>query len=419
MVTSNFWPEPTSTSRTVSEFARFLADRGLDVRVATALPFYPQWSIWSDYRGSLWRTEHWDGIRVYRTWHFISPRPSTLTRMLHEATLSILGFPNLVRVLWRARVAYIVSPALSYAFTASLIATVLGVRRVLVVKDVMPEAAMELGMLRSRLMIGVSRWLARVAYALAHEIHTLGEGMRRRIAGRTLRTEKIRIVPDTIDPAEMAPVARSDNEFRRRFVSSGTFAVLHTGNMGQKQDLDLLLRTAERLRQEPGIHFYVFGDGAVKEEFLKRRAALDLTNVSHHPLQDRWLVPHMLSGADVVLVSQRAEVVDIVVPSKLITALGAGAMVVAPCAADSETARLVHESGGGIVTPPGDDARLAEVLLQVRAGQVNVDDLRHRARQYAVEHFGREGVYGPIADQLSSRSSLCGGRAGLYLGALV
>src|SRR3989454_2808998 len=52
-------------------------------------------------------------------------------------------------------------------------------------------------------------------------------------------------------------------------------------------------------------------------------------NVSHHPLQERSLLSHVLSGADVVLVSQLAEVVDIVVPSKLVTAMGAGAMIVA------------------------------------------------------------------------------------------
>jgi colanic acid biosynthesis glycosyl transferase WcaI len=400
IITTYFWPEQTGISQTVGEFAAFLTQRGMDVRVATAMPYYPQWQIWPDYRGAIWRTEQREGMTIYRSWHLVSPTPSTLTRVLHEATLSLFAIPNLIRALRRADVAYIVSPALLCALTGLIVATAFRVRRVLVVKDVMPDAAVELGMLRSPLMISASRWLARRAYALASEIQTLAEGMRRRIARETREATKVRIVPDTIDVRELEPVPSGQNEFRRRFVSDGAFAVLHTGNIGKKQDLDLLLRAAGRLRDESGIHFYVFGDGAMKGHFLQRLADLGLENVSHYPLQERWMLRHMLSGADVVLVSQRAEVVDIVMPSKLITALGAGAMIVASCAADSESARVVREGGGGIVTSPGDDEALVQLLLRIRRGEVNTEQYRERARSYASRRFDREAVYGPIADAL-------------------
>ena len=38
VVASNYWPEPTGVSQTVTEFAEFLARSGADVRVATAMP---------------------------------------------------------------------------------------------------------------------------------------------------------------------------------------------------------------------------------------------------------------------------------------------------------------------------------------------------------------------------------------------
>jgi len=319
-----------------------------------------------------------------------------VTRLLHEATLSFVSLPNIWRVLRRASEAYVVSPALSYAFTAMLLAKVLGVRTVLVVKDVMPDAAVELGMLRNRAAIALSRWIARKLYQWADEIHTLGEGMRQRIARRVEREEKIRIVPDTIDGAELAPVAPANNEFRKRFAAASTFAVLHTGNMGQKQDLDLILRAARRLRSDSGIHFYVFGDGAVKQDFLRQREEWRLDNVSHFPLQERWMLRHMLSGADVVLVSQLPEVVDIVVPSKLITALGAGAMVVAACAPLSETARLIRESKGGVWVPASDDLEFARALERIRRGDVDVQACRRNGREFAVRMFDRNVVYGQL-----------------------
>ena len=198
---------------------------------------------------------------------------------------------------------------------------------------------------------------------------------------------KIRIVSDTVDGDELAPIPPERNEFRRRFVPEGIFAVVHSGNMGKKQGLDLLLRTADRLRDDKGIHFFVFGEGAVKTEFLRRRAELQLDNVFHYPLQERWMLSHMLSGADVVLISQLPQVVDIVVPSKLITSLAAGSFVVAACADDSETARLVKMSGGGCVVEADNEEALAQMICKARDGDFDSATCRKRGREEEADYF--------------------------------
>ena len=400
VVSSNYWPERTGIGQVVTEFATFLAGRGLRVRVATAMPYYPEWRIYPEYRGALSRRERRDGVEIFRAWHLVAPRPSTLGRLLHELSLCLIAIPSLVRVLRGARVAFVNSPDLAFAATGAMLARLFRVPTILLVHDVMPDAAVELGMLRNAAALRATRWLARRLYAMADEIVTLGDGMRRRI--RLLAGDRpIRIVPVTVNGAELAPPPMARNEFRARFVPPGTFAVLHSGNMGQKQDLHLLLRTAERLRGEGDLRFFVFGDGAVKAEFLAQLARLGLENVAHFPLQDRGLLPHMLAGADAVLVSQRPEVVDIVLPSKLVTAMAAGAMIVAACAPDSETARVVRESSGGLLVPASDDATLADTLLRLKRGEVDTAGCRGRARAYALQHFDREAVYGTIADRVS------------------
>jgi hypothetical protein len=113
----------------------------------------------------------------------------------------------------------------------------------------------------------------------------------------------------------------------------------------------------------------------------------------------------VLSGADVLHVSQLAQVVDIAVPSKLLTALGAGAMILAACARDSETARIVDESHGGILVPAGDDDALAKEIQQIRAGVVNISGYRARAREYALRVFDRDAVYGPVLDSIARMAS--------------
>jgi colanic acid biosynthesis glycosyl transferase WcaI len=405
VVSAYFWPEQTGISQVVWELAEFLAARGVEVDVVTAMPFYPAWRIDDQYRRRIWSSEVHHDVRIRRSWHYVRPAPSTFTRLLHEATLALFALPNLVLSLRRARYAYIVSPQLTFAWVASLVARVMRVEFTLVVQDVMPDAAVELGMLKSKTMIGVSRWFARTLYNAADEISTLSEGMKRRIAVLCERPSPISLVPNTIDAEELKAPPIESNEFRRRFVPNGVFAVLHTGNMGQKQDLDLLLSAAQLLRDDPRVRFFVFGDGAERERFLRRRSELKLTNVEQHPLQERWLLPHMLSGADLVLVSQLPEVTDLVVPSKLLTAMGAGAAIVAACHGDSEVARLLTEANGGIVIPASDSQMLVSVIRRISNDPDAMSEYRRSARDYAKAHFARHVVFDGVLGRLRNRMS--------------
>ena len=115
------------------------------------------------------------------------------------------------------------------------------------------------------------------------------------------------------------------------------------------------------------------------------------------------MISRMLSGADVVLVSQWPEVVDIVVPSKLLTALGAGAMIVPPCPHNSETAKLIAESGGGVVVPPSDDIARVDAIDRVRTGRINVLEHPTNARRFAIERFDRNRVYDSVLRNILPR----------------
>lgn len=406
IVTSNYWPEQTGIGQVTTEFAEFLRAKGIRISIATAAPYYPEWRIRDKYRGRLWLTETREGVVIHRAAHYARPNPTTLSRVMHELTLCLLSLPNMVRAIHGSDAVFVVSPDLSHAFLGSVVAGLLRVPRTVVIQDVQPDAAVEMGMLTNKTAISVSRWLAKRLYTSAREIYTLSEGMRRRIIEAGADEDKVVIIPNTVDENEFAYRPGLGSDFRNRFVRPGAFAVVHTGNMGEKQDLPLLLRTARRLRPNGRIQFLIFGDGAMKPQFLELKEEWKLGNVSHFPLQDRSLLPHMLYGADVCLVSQAATVVDIVVPSKLITAMAAGAMIVAACSSNSETAQILRASGGGLIVPPGDDAALAETIENIRDGKVDVEHHRSSVRNFAQAHFSRNASYRPVLERFEVKEEL-------------
>jgi glycosyltransferase involved in cell wall biosynthesis len=97
--------------------------------------------------------------------------------------------------------------------------------------------------------------------------------------------------------------------------------------------------------------------------------------------------------------------VDIVVPSKMLTALVSGACIVAACSPGSAPADMIEASGGGHVVPAEDEHSLAETLRRIARGEMDTSTMRRRAREYAIRTFDRQNVYGPIAAKLLTRLS--------------
>ena len=60
----NFSPELTGIGKYTGELAAWLVAQGHEVRVVTAPPYYPAWSVSAGYSGSRWQREEWQGVQV-------------------------------------------------------------------------------------------------------------------------------------------------------------------------------------------------------------------------------------------------------------------------------------------------------------------------------------------------------------------
>jgi glycosyltransferase involved in cell wall biosynthesis len=143
------------------------------------------------------------------------------------------------------------------------------------------------------------------------------------------------------------------------------FCLMFAGNLGEAQSLQTILDAAALLRDKPGIHWIMIGDG-------RRRAWLE-AEVANQGLQShfRFLgrrpakqMPRYFSLADVLLVTLKDnQVFSLTIPSKVQSYLACGKPVVA--ALNGEGAKVVSDSGAGIAVPAGDAQRLAEAVEQL------------------------------------------------------
>jgi len=289
-------------------------------------------------------------------------------------------------------VIFCISPPLQLGVTAHVLGKLKGAPFILLVKDLIPDAAIALGMLKNPWAIKIARLMERFVYSRAHAILVICQGFADNLKAKGVPESKSLILPDWVDTNFIRPLERNNSFRHAHNLNDKQFVILHAGNMGAKQGLDNAIKAARQLEDQNDILFLLVGDGSDKARLVDTATREGVSNVRFLPLQPRDMLPHMLSAADVLLLNQRADVVDMVIPSKLLTYMAAGRPIVAAVHPDSETAKYIRRADCGLVVSPEEPGLLADAIRQVYAKPDLAIRFGRSARAFAEEHFARERV---------------------------
>ncbi|MGW3805021.1 glycosyltransferase family 4 protein, partial [Streptomyces clavifer] len=187
----------------------------------------------------------------------------------------------------------------------------------------------------------------------------------------------------------------------------GTPVLLHSGNMGLKQGLDVLVGLA---RLAPDIRVVLMGDGNQRTGL--RELAAGLPNIDFLPPAGADEFTDVLAAADVLAVTQRASVLDMSVPSKLTSYFVSGRPVVASVADEGGTADEVRRSGAGVLVAPEDPAALLAAVRKLADDPEAADALGAQGPRYVAHHLSREAGLARFDALLTEVLGDAQGRAG-------
>ncbi len=395
----NYTPELTGIGKYTGEMAAWLAQRGHEVRVVTAPPYYPAWRIREDYRGTSYRRERAPGMPlVRRTPLYVPHRPTGFKRVAHLVSFMLGSLPAMLReMFWQPQVVFTVEPTFFCVPTTLFVAKGAGAACWLHVQDFEVDAAFDLGLLPAEGPIhDVALRVERFFIHAFDRVSGISPRMVERARMKGTSEEGTILFPNWVDVDAIYPIDRAVN--RRNSIRSELAArvagiedkivLLYSGNMGAKQGLELLAPLADRFAGDDRVHFVFCGDGAFRpqlELLVSGRA-----NVTLLPLQPLERLNDLLNAADIHLLPQRAGAADLVMPSRLTGMLASGRPVVATAAPGTQLAQAVE--GCGLAVPAEDPAALYAAVLRL----VEDKELRLRlgraARAYAVKHLGKEQV---------------------------
>ncbi|HEX4487539.1 MAG TPA: WcaI family glycosyltransferase [Terriglobales bacterium] len=405
VLTINYWPEATGIGAVLTRRCEYLASIGHEVTVCTAMPYYPEWRIHDGYTRKLFARESRHGVNILRSWLWVPKRVTSAKRVLLEASFFAT---SLLRALSSGKpdLLLVVSPPLGLALSAVLLSRWSGAPYVFDVEDLQPDSAGDLGMLPPAVLPALFR-LEAMAYRKAALISTVTEGMRQRIIAKKVDPQKVIVVPPPADKNCFAIHQGSEGrDFRRQHRLEGKFLVAHSGNMGVKQGLNVVLEAAEKLRHHPDLAFLLAGNGAMRPQLEARARALQLRNLHFLPLLEQPQFLQMLAAIDMALIVQQATVSDIAFPSKTVTLLSAARPIAAAVSASSEIGRVLRQSEGGVVTEPERVDGLASTIQDLFGDPAKRAAMGECGRRYARQHWDEARLLPNFAYELSRVAGL-------------
>jgi colanic acid biosynthesis glycosyl transferase WcaI len=344
------------------------------------------------------------GVALTRAWSTSFNRTSMPGRLVNYATF-----------LAGATVAALRAPRpdVVVAFTDPPFAPLIGklvasLRRshfVYVCWDVYPDIAVALGRLDNPLFVALWRRLNRFLLRSADRVVAVGRDMCEKLENEGVAPARLKLIRHWASVECPSPADVRDARMRMGW--DGKFVVMHAGNTGLAQNLDVLVRAAALLRERDDLAFVVMGEGAARPALEDHVRRLGLAHFQFLPQASRSDAQPLLAAADLHLVSHAPGLRGTAVASKVYGVLALGRPFVAAVEEESEIDRLLRETGAGERVPPGDHRRLADEIVRFATGERDRSEAGIRGRRAFEEHYRREhgvGHYRAMLAELTRES---------------
>ncbi|MBT8273429.1 MAG: WcaI family glycosyltransferase [Bacteroidia bacterium] len=392
----NYSPEDSAIGLYSSQKAEYLVERGYKVSVITGFPYYPQWKISEAYRskGSYFK-ETINGVVVYRFKQYVPANPSFLKRLIHLSSFTLGSLLNLFKPS-NPDIVIAIVPFTSSVMLGWFLKIFYGAKLWVHIQDFEFDAAIDSGLLSKKNSM-ISKplfWVERFLLRRAHVVSTISNGMLDKLREKTGR--KGYFLSNWLDTSKF----NMDFNEKHPYLNSTNFKILYSGNIGAKQDWDFFFAFLEELKPLKDVEVIVVGEGAEQKNVKQR---LDDFHLAKHynlvPFED---LPLLLSSADLHILFQKDEVIDAVMPSKILGMMGSGRPSIITGNRKSEVRQIFEDSQGGYYFQNDQLQAILDVVKGLQADQELGDELGRKAKQFIMDRYSKETVLNGFVNELNN-----------------
>ncbi|WP_041567001.1 WcaI family glycosyltransferase [Nonlabens dokdonensis] len=389
----NYAPEDTAIGLYSTQMVDALISAGATVSVVTAFPYYPQWKIARAYQNKpKYLQEKSNGAKLYRYKQYVPEQPTFLKRIIHILSFTKGSFFNLRKIKNTDLVISII-PFTSSAWLGNYHARSHKAKSWIHIQDFEFDAALQSG-----LSSGGKKFIFKFLFSLEKRIlgkanrnSTISHNMIAKLQSKT--DQPTYYLPNWIDENQVNPAVSKQHDY----LQSDKFKLLYSGNVGDKQDWDYFSAFAKALPQQ-SYEIIIVGAGAKYQQLKVNTQQENIHFYDPVPFEE---LSDLLCSADAHFLFQKTEVLDTVMPSKLLGMMASEKPSLVLGNEASEVKTVMNNANAGLYFSKP-DVQLAIQQLEVwRADK----DLRKKigtdARNYVVKHFSRKEILNKWVKELS------------------
>ncbi|GBD99718.1 putative glycosyl transferase [bacterium BMS3Abin07] len=369
----------------------WLAERGHQIDIITALPFYPQWKIYDRYKRKNWHREKINGVNVYRVPLYVPQKITGKTRILHELSFNLNSFVYWIPIFFRRYDVVIgICPPMQMGLWPYIYKAIRKRPFIFHIQDLQVDAARNLELIKNQYLIRFLEKIEKFFLRKATIVSTISEGMKRNIQGKGVKGNNIFLLPNWVDTDFIKPLPKEQSLKKEFGFKNDDKIILYSGNMGEKQGLEIVINVAKRFKNKRNIHFVFVGEGAAKERLINMVKEKGLGNVEFFSLQPYEKLPNLMAMADLHLVLQKRSASDLVMPSKLTSILSAGGIAIVTAGAGTSLHDVVEDNRIAILIEPENEKMLYEAIHKNMNN--NLEEIKANARSYAEKFLNKDEI---------------------------
>lgn len=260
---------------------------------------------------------------------------------------------------------------------------------------------------KQKMMFKVAEILEKRSEKHSTHVVTISEQFKKMHIGRGIPSNKVSVVYNWIDTNQIYHVSREENPlFAELNIPKDKFIVSYCGNLGVPQNVEIMVETAEKLRDNNDIFFVIIGGGSREKHIKKLVKEKNLSNLLSAPLQPLERSHYVYSIGDVGLVIGRTGTSKNGFPSKTWSIMSAEQTMIACFDLDSELCQFVREGNCGLTVKPDSSNELAAAILKLYSNKEKTKKMGIDARKYVEKEFCRDKATRKIitiAERLAER----------------
>jgi colanic acid biosynthesis glycosyl transferase WcaI len=400
IITAFYYPEDTAIGLYTSQFSSFLSKIGYEVKIITGFPNYPKWEIREEYRNyPSFYIEKIGDIEIFRYKQYVPKKATVKGRILMMLSLFYGTLRNLNKIKEADLVICIVPFTISI-LPALLLSKLKKAKLWVHIQDFEFDLALDSGIIKnsgflSKRFNSIINLFERKMLNASNIVSSISFSMLKKIKEKSFHKEPY-YFPNWVSLKKINPEISS----KHPLINPEKFSLLYSGNIGEKQDWVYLEKLCEIIKPDDNIEIVIVGDGSFKKSLQIKMESFFFVKfydpVPYEELND------LLCSADIHFLFQKTEVINTIMPSKILGMMASNKPSIISGNKNSEVLTIIDQSKGGFYFSGNEFLEVYKTILLVKNDPVISKTLGNNARSYIINKFEENIIFNDFKNKINA-----------------